>query len=268
MIIKIVNQWTDLIKQHKYQQQLLIVYKMIVVYARGILEGICSNILKANVDSSNNNVNNMSSSGSITSLHSHKSNRSNNNNDDNNNKERITTNQLKRGMRSLSTSNRVISRISPSSNNTILRQQQNPRLNTNPHLRITSSTKTRATLDSQRRRGIQIPLPLLPQHLFSQSSTSNNRLSSPSSSTNICPSLDINSLANDELEPRDNTLPDSINIDRDNNGLTSNEIISNANKNLASVTNVSKKYTSTYLKRIHTCINCGKHIGLRPLPCK
>ena len=152
----------------------------------------------------------MSRLGSITSLHSHKINRSNNNNNDNNNKERINTNQLRRSMCSLSTSNRVISHLSPSSNNTILRQQQNPRLNTNPHLRMTSSTKIRATLDSQRRRGIQIPLPLLPQHLFSQSSTSNNRLSSPSSSTNICPSLDINSLANDELEPRDNTFPDSI----------------------------------------------------------
>ena len=43
------------------------------------------------------NLQKLSSSGSITSLHSPKSNRSNNNHDDTNNKERINTNQLRRG---------------------------------------------------------------------------------------------------------------------------------------------------------------------------
>ena len=88
-------------------------------------------------------------------------------------------------MRSLSPSPRVIHSLSPSPNNIILRQQQNPQRNNNPQLRIPSSPQSRTTLYSPRRLGIQIPLPLLPQQLFSQSTTSNNRLSLPLFSTNI-----------------------------------------------------------------------------------
>ena len=44
------------------------------------------------------NLQKLSSSGSITSLHCPKSNKSNNNHDDTNNKERINTNQLRRGV--------------------------------------------------------------------------------------------------------------------------------------------------------------------------
>ena len=130
--------------------------------------------IKSNDGSSGNNINKMSSSGSITNILSQKSNRSSNNNDDDNNKECINTNQIRRGMHFLSTSNRVISHLSPSSNNTIPHQQQHPRLTANPHLRIISSTKSRTTFESPRRRGIQIRIPLLPQHLLSQSTTSNS----------------------------------------------------------------------------------------------
>ena len=163
-----------------------------------------------------------------------------------------------RCMRSLSKSPRSIRPLSPSPNNNILRQHQNPRRNNNAHRRIQTSTKFRTILDSPRRRGIQIPLPLLPQHLSSQSNTSNNRLSSTSSCTNINYFFNVNPSENDKVEPRDITLPDNINVDRDNNGIISNEIIPNDNTTLASDSDVSKKNTSICIKRIHTRLNCGK----------
>ena len=58
---------------------------------------------------------------------------------------------------------------------------------------------------------------------------------------------------NDESEPRYTILLDRITVDRDNNGLISNEIISNDNINLASASDVSKKkHLHLYQKNSHT----------------